>query len=429
MPRQPKLWRYDTGQRGGRGSSGTRVTARETTLGGNVWLFAFDAALGGYRKRSLKFAVRDAAGELIDEHTERAEEEADALSTRLRRGAVPGDEAPQPVTLGELVALFRRDVLPTQGEEWRAEAERELALWTTFLGDRFEVRQLGAREWAAFIRERQSGEVDARGERVTKPKDRRRVAPRTVAKSLKVLRHLCRFGAHYRTEPTTFLLERDPTEGLAIPREENPRRPVLDDARHAKLLAVADRVQMAGTDGAHVRSYLRELLVIAHHTGRRIRAILNLRASDWRPDEAKHGALMWRVGPGNRKRGAKEKLVAVHPAVRTALVALLRERPAVGEAFLFPAPADAAQPVDRHAATNWLIEAEQLAGLEHVKGLGFHGSRRRWATARKGLPLADVAEAGGWTKDSSALLTCYQMADDETTEAVVLHERPVRAGR
>lgn len=186
---------------------------------------------------------------------------------------------------------------------------------------------------------------------------------------------------------------------------------------------------MAGADGERVRSYLRELLVIAHHSGRRIRAILHLRASDWRPDAAKYGALLWRVGPGNRKRAAKEKLVPVHPAVRTALLALLRERPGVGEAFLFPAPADPAQPVDRHAATNWLLDAERLAGLAHVPGLGFHGSRRRWATARKGPPLADVAEAGGWTKDSTALLTCYQMADDETTEAVVVHERPVRAAR
>ncbi|HYK82205.1 MAG TPA: tyrosine-type recombinase/integrase [Gemmatimonadales bacterium] len=103
--------------------------------------------------------------------------------------------------------------------------------------------------------------------------------------------------------------------------------------------------------------------------------------------------------------------------------------PAVGEAFLFTSTADPSRPIERHAATNWLRDAERLAELEHVNGLGFHGSRRRWATARKGLPLADVAEAGGWTKDSTALLTCYTMADDETTEAVVLHERPVRAAR
>ncbi len=214
-----------------------------------------------------------------------------------------------------------------------------------------------------------------------------------------------------------------------IPKEENPKRPVLDDARFSKLVAEADRVQMATADGKRTQSYLHTLLVLAHHTGRRIAAILNLRACDWRPDEATHGAILWRVGPGNRKRGARQKLVAVHPAVRDAIIAHLREHPTVGGAFLFTSPADPSRPVERHAATNWLRDAERLAGLEHVKGLGFHGSRRRWATARKGLSLAHVAEAGGWTKDSAALLTCYTMADDETTEAVVLHERPVKAAR
>jgi integrase len=113
--------------------------------------------------------------------------------------------------------------------------------------------------------------------------------------------------------------------------------------------------------------------------------------------------------------------------VRGALLAILRERPAVGDVLLFPSLADSSLPVDRHVCTNWLLEAERLAGLMHVRGLGFHGSRRRWATARKGLSPVDVAEAGGWTKDSSSLLVCYTLADDETTEAVVLHEQPVRA--
>lgn len=423
MPRPRSLWSWKVGPQG------ARVTVAERTLGGAVSLFTYDKTLDGNRKRSLGFAVRDAAGALIAEAVEQAKGEATKLSNRLIDGARPSESAPKPATLGELVKLFRRDVIAAQSAEWRAETEREVACWLAFLGPNFEVRLFGAREWSAFTRERGSGEVDANGQRVDDPAARRPVAKRTVAKSLKVLRHLCHFGTDYRTSPTTYLLERDPTAGLTVPREENPRQPVLDDARFDRLLAVADRVQMATADGGRVRSYLRELLVIAYQQGRRIRAILNLQASDWRADAGKHGAILWRVGPGNRKRGAKEKLVPVHPAVRHALVAHLRERPAVGAALLFASPTDPTRPVDRHAATNWLLDAERLAGVEHVPGLGFHGLRRRWASARKGLPLADVAETGGWTKDSAALLTCYQMADDETTEAVVLHERLVRAVR
>ena len=87
------------------------------------------------------------------------------------------------------------------------------------------------------------------------------LAPRTVGKSLKVLCNLYRFGARYRTSPTTFLSERDLTEGLAVPRKENPRRPVLDDIRFAALLSVADRVRMATTDGGRRRSYLSPCLL------------------------------------------------------------------------------------------------------------------------------------------------------------------------
>jgi len=44
--------------------------------------------------------------------------------------------------------------------------------------------------------------------------------------------------------------------------------------------------------------------------------------------------------------------------------------------------------------------------------------RRGYATARKDLPLKDVAAAGGW-KDITTLVTCYQQPDDDTLRRVV----------
>jgi len=49
----------------------------------------------------------------------------------------------------------------------------------------------------------------------------------------------------------------------------------------------------------------------------------------------------------------------------------------------------------------------------------WHPYRRKWATARKHLPLADVAAAGGW-KGTQTLTKCYQQPDDATILAVVL---------
>jgi len=139
MGRRPKSWKLAVGP------GGARVVARERAWGGNVWLYTYDRGLGGSRKRTLGFPVRDAQGALVPDAVERARREALALSNRLIEGAVAPEPKPEPVTLGALVDLFRRDVLPGQSPEWRAESERELALWLAFLGARLEVRRLGAR--------------------------------------------------------------------------------------------------------------------------------------------------------------------------------------------------------------------------------------------------------------------------------------------
>ena len=67
----------------------------------------------------------------------------------------------------------------------------------------------------------------------------------------------------------------------------------------------------------------------------------------------------------------------------------------------------------------WLLEAEKLAKLPKQRGASFHAYRRAWATARKHLPVTDVAAAGGW-KSTVTIQRCYQQPDEETTLSVVL---------
>jgi hypothetical protein len=61
-----------------------------------------------------------------------------------------------------------------------------------------------------------------------------------------------------------------------------------------------------------------------------------------------------------------------------------------------------------------------------LDGSDFHAYRRAWATARKHLPLKDVAAAGGW-RSTATLLRCYTQVDDATIFAVVSETRKVRA--
>ena len=415
MPRPRPLWSWTVGPRG------ARVTAAERSLGGAVYLLTYDKALGGYRKRSVGFPVRDALGRVLAEHEARAKALASELSTRLIRGEVPGAT----LTFGALVNTFRREVVAGQTVRHAADTERELALWLGYLGGGFDVARLGLREWNAFRRQRASGEVDSAGANVADPQARRPVRARAVAKSLKVLRHVCRFATLYRTSGGRFLLEADPTRGLEIPEEANPKRPRADPERFAPLLAVAPRVRMSTASGERVPSYVPQLLTLAYHTGRRISAILALRWSDWRAAEKPYGAIFWRAA---HDKIGRDWLTPVRPEVRSCLEAFQRERLGLGDVLLFPSAADPGRPVDHHLATAWLRQAEKLAGLAPLQGGAWHPFRRAWATARKGLSLKDVAEAGGW-KDTTTLLKCYAQADPETIAAVVMHEAAVRAVR
>lgn len=407
------------------GPHGAKVRAREhPKKGSNVYLFAWDPEMGANRKQSLGFKVRDTDGKLIEENVQKAKGAAAELSNRLIRGEAPEEETEPDATVGRVFDLFRdEEIHDGLSDSHETELRRGLDAWETFLGRSFDLREMGVRQWNAFKRQRASGEIDSRGNKVRATKKRREVAPRTVAKDLKTLRQVCRFAARYR-EDGQFILDADPTRGLELPSEPNPRRPVADDETLEKLLEVADKVRVGhvNEDEEKMRAPLRELLILAAHTGRRIGAIVRLRWSDWFPDDATYGVLRWRADAD--KLGTEWK-AAVTPEVRETLEDLRQERPGVGEAYIFPAPeSDGHVRVD--VAGKWLREAERLAeDYTHEKGFGWHAFRRMWATKRKGMSAQDVAYAGGW-KDTATLERVYQQADPETTERVVLGGRDLR---
>jgi hypothetical protein len=68
------------------------------------------------------------------------------------------------------------------------------------------------------------------------------------------------------------------------------------------------------------------------------------------------------------------------------------------------------RPITKDLARKWLRKAEQLAELPNQQRAGWHSFRRKRATERKRLPLADGAQAGGW-KSKETLLNYYQQAD------------------
>lgn len=69
------------------------------------------------------------------------------------------------------------------------------------------------------------------------------------------------------------------------------------------------------------------------------------------------------------------------------------------------------------AAVNDAMGLDWRASIEPQPGLGYHALRRAWGSARKDLPLVDVAEAGDW--HPATLYQHYQKSDPKTLLRVV----------
>ncbi len=227
------------------------------------------------------------------------------------------------------------------------------------------------------------------------------------------------WGTHWQGRSGTYLLRENCVRGYEIATEKNPLRPIASQDRFESLRVVSDLVQMrVNWHGRQqtIRSHLSELLDMANGTGRRLSAMCKLTYGDLRLDQGPHGSIRW---PASSDKSGRETTVPIPPQVRAALDRVLRDRPGIGDAPLFPSPCDPTKPVRRNTADKWLRKAEALAGLEPQKGSLWHAFRRGWVTARKHMPDVDVAEAGGW-KSLEALRTAYQQPDEATMLDVVL---------
>jgi integrase len=400
MPRRQRCWRWVTG------SHGAKVKVFERVPGGPLYV-GIPLAIGGYRRVSLG-------------HTNREQAMKEACALAASRQA--GHSEHGPLTVSAMFALYLASSAGKQSPPHAVVTQRAAELWTRWLGSGYRVDHIGPAQWEAFVRLRTTGEIDAKGRAVPAPETRERVGPRAVARDLKVLRAACRRATIERTPSGGFVLAADPTRGLAIPAEKNPRRPIYDATRVEALLNVADSVLMRigwGKEARYERSHLRSLLRLASDTGRRISSILALRWADWYPDLGTHGKLRWRA---EEDKLGRDWLAPITPEVRAELERVQRERMAVGEALIFPRPNDPTKPVTVDLACAWLERAERLAGLDSLPGGLWHPFRRKWATERKHMSPKDVAAVGGWV-DTQTLQKCYQIADDETMEAVLLQPR------
>jgi hypothetical protein len=350
-------------------------------------------------------------------HRERAKAWARDQAERLELG-LENAVTPAP-TIARVFALYLSRETPRKSRSCRYQDTRASELFARVWGADRDLHKLTLDEWSQFIAARASGVIDARGEPVDE-EDRRPVRARAIEADLECLQAVIRWACAWQDPATDqYLMREDPTRGRAfrdrMPHEQNPRQPIATQDRYEAIAAVAGQVH----------PFLPQLLALVNGTGRRIRAVLELRYEDLRLAKTKatpHGAIQW---PDETDKMGKAWSAPINAAVRAALDQVLAGRPGIGAAPLFPSPADSARAVSCERAAKWLRKAERLAKVRKQDGTLWHAYRRKWGTERKGLPVQDVAAAGGW-KDTATLQRIYQQPDAATLYRVVSEPAELR---
>jgi hypothetical protein len=396
------LWSYSSGER----PNTVRVFERQR--GGVLYARAWDATArggrGNWHVRSLKHRDK-----------KRAKRYAITQAAKLESGEFAVDHK---VTVAQVFALYLEKRTPRKCKTEQKVDARIAALWTRILAGGSDPHVASLGQWESFIDARSVGAIDARGNPVPEA-NRKPVRARTVEYDCVWLHLVYSWAVDWRLPSGQYLMRENPVRGFEAPKEKNPRRPVATQDRFEAVRAVSDSVMMEDRRNGKRekrRAYLSELLDIVNGTGRRIRAVCELRFADVRWNEGLYGSIRW---PADTDKKGYETLVPIPPAVRAALDRIQRERPGIGSVPLFPSLSDPTKAISRHLADSWLREAEALAELEPQTGSLWHAYRRKWGTERKHLPDVDVAAAGGW-KSLDALKKCYQHADPATMLEVVM---------
>lgn len=432
-----KKWCHSIGKRP------NRVTVFERVPGGVLYVRLWDPSLrkglGNFRRYSLGHKDRD-----------RARAHAAELHARLMKGE--DERRVGRITLARLFALYAEHRTPKKKPTEQEADARRIEMFTRFLGADKDPSKLTRREWERFIDERREGGLCPHGARGSHrplgksekpcPGPRgRAVRDRTVEADLRWLIDVLNWGSKWQDRDGRYLLAGNPARGFHVPREKNIRRPVATPEQYEALRGASEGVMMELRDRGHrdpARSYLSEILDLAHWTGRRISAVLGLRFEDLhleRTPTAPHGAITW---PANTdKKGREWERIPVTAEARAAIDRIMRERAGVGSLYLFPAPGDTEKPVHRRLATAWLHKAAQFAaekaqenGQEFAvpKGWGWHAFRRKAATEMKGSPDKDVMALLGWS-DLRSLKDAYQHADSAGMLATLQNRRKLSEAR
>ncbi len=367
------------------GEPGRRVRLYEARPGGPIMRSVF--VNGKEDRKSLKH---------------RDKEKAIGEGYELVRALLANEKAldEQSVTLGMVAELYKQSpAFATKKPRTRKADARTLERVVTFFGRSRNVETLSESDVQRFVLARRQGVGS-----LLRVQPGKVVRDQAIASDLVILMTALNWATRERTKDGRRLLKENPLHGVRLPREKNPKRPVMLHDVYLRLHDVADQVH----------PLLKLALIVAEGTGRRISAWCNLR---WDDVDFQNDTIRWRA---ETDKTGFEQIVPMTEPVKEALAAVRRAQGAIGNTPVFRAPKDPQKACSRHLFDTWLRKAYEITELPPERWVMWHSIRRKWATERKGYPVRDVMEAGGW-KNEETLLRSYQQPDAETVKRVVLH--------
>lgn len=411
--KKPQRWSLTVG------THGNRVTVLNRKAGGPLsiryWIPASkDGTPGQWRWEALG-------------HTDRKKGEASAreISASLHDGTL--DAVTGRLSVAEMLTRYELDKSAHKKGQQPKEDRRRIAIWMQFLGGATQVASLDRPTMDRFVRERMAGKVQAVDEETGRAiKLAATPSARAAGADIVFLMSALNYACLCRRSNGKPMLAANPLKGYTVPQNKNVKRPLASYDRWLAIRATADRVDPQGLFG--------EFMAVIEGLGWRVSSVCSLRSSDIdrtktpampygsihkRADADKEGADLW-VPMSEPVRIAVDRVRELHIATH---------RPVLGDVPLFPAPkattGTAAKSWSRWHARDLLERAEKAAGLTQLSGGDFHPYRRSWASARKHLPLTDVAAAGSW-RDLRSLERCYTLPDTATILSVVSATTKVR---
>lgn len=318
-------WRFSVGRRGV-----SRVTVFERPKGASIYVEWFDD--DGRHRKALKSEIgHPVTDRELAMTIARRMSEAQERKRNLQAAEALG--IPQPHTLKDLLDRRHADLEDTWTEKYRKDRARRKAFWLRHLGGDLQLTRAAG----------MAGTI----ERIV----RREGADKSDRWRHDVLRYLVD-SFIYAERKLKWIEPRHNLSAVDLPKPKG-RSHAYTLVEACSLVASLWRVHpVAGWIGT-----------VAFQTGRRLSAIRTLHPEHVTTE----GRVTFITFPGETDKARN-----------------------TGEAVVYDLPerTDWAVP-SQEICNDWLHEAEKAAGIEHVKGRGYHGLKRLYATLTTGMEGAD----------------------------------------